>query len=154
MQTNTIKRVLVVDDDEDNITIFSLALNAVLPEAGIFHAPNGKVAIDMLQPPMSLPEIIFLDLEMPIMNGKEFLKSTRQCPRISSVPLLVCSSTRDKNDVEEIRALGAKGFIPKPSTFSDFKAMLRLILFNDLPPGKYANNIQIFSGVQLAHTFL
>ena len=65
--------ILLIDDDEDDHLYFKDAINSINPCLTIDTATNGKDAFDRLKESKTLPDIIFLDLNMPVMNGYEFL---------------------------------------------------------------------------------
>jgi len=66
-------KIFLIDDDEDDLFFFKDALELIYPTLRCDTATNGKTAIDKLKVSSSLPDLIFLDLNMPVMDGFEFL---------------------------------------------------------------------------------
>ena len=103
------KRILAVDDDAD----FREGLTDVLDEFGyrVRTASNGREALEALrrEPP---PDVILLDLRMPVMDGREFRREIASDERLSQIPLVVVSGSREVEGVA--KSLGAAAVLPKP----------------------------------------
>ena len=106
-------QILLIDDDEDDQFIFLTALKAVAPECACRIVNNGADAVRDLQVHHSKPDMIFLDLNMPIMNGFEFLAILKTDPLLSSLPVTIYSTSDDPLDIKRAKALGAEQFISK-----------------------------------------
>ena len=80
--------------------------------------------------PHSLPDYIFLDLNMPRMNGREFLQELKRNYQLKEIPVVIYTTSSSGRDVEEARELGAKEFLTKPA---DFKSICREVsrIIND-----------------------
>lgn len=103
-------RVLVVDDDDD---IRSL-LRELLEEFGhyqVSEAANGAEALALIRRSAQKPELILLDLMMPVMNGFELARRLRADPETASIPVVVISATATRSDAKD---LGSVAFLPKP----------------------------------------
>jgi CheY-like chemotaxis protein len=113
------KVVLVVDDDPDILE----ALSEILEAEGfeIRRARNGKEALDRLEP--DPPNLILLDLMMPVMDGWEFAQRMRQRPRVSGIPIIVLSA--DRNVSNKATEIGAMGHLAKPFELNDLLDMVR-----------------------------
>lgn len=100
------RSIMVIEDDED----IRSALVDVLAEEGYetHSAENGKEALETLRQ-MPKPCLVFLDLMMPIMNGREFLDEVMRDSYLAPVPVVVVSAIADKADVS-----GAVDFLKKP----------------------------------------
>ncbi len=111
--------VLVVDDDPDILE----ALSEILEAEGfeIRRARNGKEALERLEP--DPPNLILLDLMMPVMDGWEFAQRMRQRPRVSSIPIIVLSA--DRNVGNKAAEIGAMGHLAKPFELNDLLEMVR-----------------------------
>nr|WP_227027821.1 response regulator [Corallococcus soli] len=111
--------VLVVDDDPDILE----ALSEILEAEGfeIRRARNGKEALERLEP--DPPQLILLDLMMPVMDGWEFAQRMRQKPSVASIPLIVLSA--DRNVGSKAKDIGAVGHLAKPFELNDLLAMVR-----------------------------
>jgi two-component system, chemotaxis family, chemotaxis protein CheY len=115
--------ILVVDDDPDILE----ALSEILEAEGfeIRRARNGKEALERLEP--DAPQLILLDLMMPVMDGWEFAQRMRQKPpAISSIPLIVLSA--DRNVGSKAMDIGAVGHLAKPFELNDLLEMVRKAL--------------------------
>jgi len=73
-------------------------------------------------------DLIFLDLNMPRMNGKDVFKELKKDERLKNTPTYFYSTHKDEKDVEEITRLGAAGFIKKPSTINELSKILEEII--------------------------
>jgi CheY-like chemotaxis protein len=115
--------ILVVDDDPDILE----ALSEILEAEGfeIRRARNGKEALERLEP--DPPQLILLDLMMPVMDGWEFAQRMRQKPpAISKIPLIVLSA--DRNVGSKALDIGAVGHLAKPFELNDLLDMVRRAL--------------------------
>lgn len=112
--------VLVVDDDPDILE----ALSEILEAEGfeIRRARNGKEALERLEP--DAPQLILLDLMMPVMDGWEFAQRMRQRPpEIARIPIIVLSA--DRNVGSKAADLGAVGHLAKPFELNDLLDLVR-----------------------------
>lgn len=105
----TAKRILAIDDDAD----FRDGLSDVLDELGyrVRTAANGREALEALRTEPA-PDVILLDLRMPEMDGRTFRREQTRDERISGIPLVVVSGSREVD--EEAESLGAAAVLPKP----------------------------------------
>lgn len=113
---------LLVDDDPDDSELFKEALNEVDNSAVFYHAENGEAALTKLSQ-LPLPEIIFLDINMPRMNGWEFLRELKYVDHYKAIPVIMYSTTSHPEEIQTANALGAN-FQTKPSSYSELKKML------------------------------
>jgi len=122
------RRLFLVDDDADEQWIFDTALNAVDPSIELSRAANGQDAIRQLASSTSQPDIIFLDLNMPVMNGLECLRLLKSHPGLSGIPTIMYSTAADPETISQSREMGAEDFITKPHHFEDLVDTLRGVL--------------------------
>lgn len=115
---------LVVDDDQDDQEIFTISTNKVDPSIECVFANNGVHAMEMLSDASFTPSCIFMDVNMPRMNGVECLEELVKIDRLKDVPVFMCSTSSDPKIIAKTKQLGAKDFIVKPSTIAEFKAIL------------------------------
>jgi CheY-like chemotaxis protein len=111
------KNLLLVEDDEDDQTLFLMALKSVGKEVHCSTAENGKEALDKLRNLAVSPDLIFLDLNMPVMNGQEFLTEIKKDQSLDHIPVMVLSTSRHKSTIELTKELGAEEFFSKPENF-------------------------------------
>lgn len=115
----------LVDDDIDDQEIFLTVMEDIAPRVRCITALNGQEAMNMLTSGEVLPDLIFLDLNMPLMNGKQFLAACRQVDKCRHIPVIVLSTTSDKSSIEETFRLGAKDYITKPHKFSEWGTLIK-----------------------------
>jgi CheY-like chemotaxis protein len=119
-------KIFLIDDDEDDRWLFREALSRMAPDVECDTACDGSQAMQMLEDNnRSLPEKIFLDLNMPGMDGKKTLTLIKTSPRLQSIPVIVYSTSKFHKDIEETKKLGAARFIIKPSNYLQLCEMLR-----------------------------
>jgi CheY-like chemotaxis protein len=115
----------LIDDDLDDQEIFSLALEKVSPSFKCVTASSGAEALKKLSDkPDAIPDYIFLDLNMPRMNGKECLKEIKKLSHLKDTPVIIYSTSSLKNDMTESRKLGAAEFITKPFSMLELISVL------------------------------
>lgn len=117
MKKSTTIRILLADDDEDDRDLFQQAINQNKDDISleIFH--NGKLLIDSLVNENDMPDIIFLDLNMPIMNGLEALRKLRRTKEHGHIFIAIYSTSSSSEHIEESYKSGATLYITKPSCF-------------------------------------
>ncbi|WP_149207533.1 response regulator [Flavobacterium johnsoniae] len=125
------KIILLADDDRDDIEMFCEALEMVNENVICECAENGDQAWRMLNDNNEKPQLIFLDINMPIMNGWECLKLIKKDENYQDIPVIMISTSSHKNDMETASKLGALGYFVKPNDFNDLKNMLKIITSNE-----------------------
>ncbi len=119
----------LIDNDEDDQEIFSIALREVDPECACIVADNGVAAIEKLAgDPSFVPSFIFVDMNMPLMNGKQCLTEIKKMKHLAGVPVYVYSTAADPYSIVDFKQIGAAGFIAKPSSFKELRNLLSHIL--------------------------
>jgi CheY-like chemotaxis protein len=126
---STIGFLLLVDDDIDDQQIFLEALNTVAPEVKVVTASNGLEALHKLNTPGApYPDLIFLDLNMPMMNGKELLEELKKTESFAEIPVIIYTTSSRAEDRDESMQLGAANYLVKPQSFNDLCEQLRSTL--------------------------
>lgn len=116
----------LIDDDREDRKLFSFILSDVDTAHTCIPAENGQVALDKLKADEAfVPDFIFLDLNMPIMGGKECLPELKKIPRLKDVPVVIYTTSSNERDVEETRQLGADHFLVKPNDTDNLEQILR-----------------------------
>ena len=124
-----IKTILIVDDDFEDIEIFSDVARSIDASINILSAVNGEDALNILTYKLDpLPDMIILDLNMPRLNGKQCLERIKKSVKLRDIPVVMCSTSSERLDVEDAQRLGASSFITKASTYSDLRASLAALL--------------------------
>ncbi|MFC4740981.1 response regulator [Flavobacterium ponti] len=117
--------ITLADDDEDDRLFFTDAFDELKINTVVNTVKNGRELINFLDHPETvLPNIIFLDLNMPILNGIECLKEIKQNERFKDIAIAIYSTSSSEEDVENTFVLGANIYIKKPSNFNDLKKIL------------------------------
>src|ERR671910_306752 len=97
------RRVLIIDDDEDDRELFCEAVGYISKDIDCLHATDGENALELLAVGKGkLPDFIFLDLNMPRLNGKECLAEIKKLPRYTNVPVIIYSTSSHQKDIQEI----------------------------------------------------
>lgn len=119
---------LLVDDDIDDIIIFQETLKKVDEKIELFYVHDGKDALDFLANSKGvLPSLIFLDINMPRMDGKECLRNLKQDERFKHIPVLMYTTSSQSADIEETMMTGAMCFITKPWGVHELNTLLSAI---------------------------
>ncbi len=111
--------VFYADDDEDDREAFCLALQQINPKIEITLSKDGQEALEILTSQKQLPSFIFLDVNMPRMNGIECMAKLKSDNRLKSVPVIIYSTTSDGNEVKRLKMLGAEDFISKLNSLNE-----------------------------------
>jgi CheY-like chemotaxis protein len=120
-------RILLAEDDEDDRELFRKALFKVSPTAELKSATNGAELMKFLEDDHR-PDIIFLDLNMPLRDGKECLKHIRSKKRLMRVPVIILSTSSYIKDIDDTYHAGADLYVSKPVLFRDQVKVLNHIL--------------------------
>ncbi|MAU70694.1 MAG: response regulator [Pseudozobellia sp.] len=112
------KVVYLVDDDQEDQEIFSDALEMVDTNFTLKMFDNGVDLMADLHSETELPDVIFLDLFMPMMNGEECLQDIRENYQFNDVPVVIYSTVLDMGKIEELFDMGANRYLHKPSNFN------------------------------------
>lgn len=115
----------LIDDDTDDQEIFLSVLGEFGPSVHCITAANGYEAINKLINREVEPDLIFVDMNMPIMNGKQFLKERHLLDGIKAIPVIVLTTSSDKKNIEETLKLGACDYITKPDKYSVWGTLIR-----------------------------
>ena len=109
--------VLNVDDDQEDREFFCDALREIDPAINCLIAGSGMEALTLLKTRTPLPDYIFLDINMPMMDGKQCLKALKSIPELESIPVIMYSTSTDTREIKECYNLGADDFLIKPHSF-------------------------------------
>ena len=125
------KKFLLVDDDMDDTYLFGEVLAEVDASIQFESATNGQEALEhLMKEDQALPDIIFMDLNMPRMDGKQCLFEIKQNERLQHIPVMMYTTSSHSTDIEQSMQLGAVCFITKPSDFKELKNILSIIAGN------------------------
>ena len=140
------EKILLIEDDIDDQEFFSDALKDIAPQANLSIASKASDALDMLASlrRLHLPQIIFLDYNLPAMDGLDFLKALRKVDRYKAIPAIILGNALMHQ--EECYALGAIVCIEKPSTLEDLRDALDEVLSRNVI--KEAEALRSFFGAR------
>jgi CheY-like chemotaxis protein len=115
----------LVDDDGDDSQMFCEAFNAIDPSIICYSAEDGKMALQKLNDlDTVLPKVIFLDINLPGINGWDCLIMIRSTDRLKTIPIAIYSTSNQHSDAMKAFRLGADCFITKPNRFQDLQTLL------------------------------
>lgn len=114
LKSNTLK-ILLIEDDLIEVMKLKRVIKTLELSHTLIEAQNGKDAIEMLQDGENIrPDIIFLDLNMPKINGIEFLKIVKSNESLKYIPTIILTTSNNKKDLMECYKIGIAGYILKP----------------------------------------
>lgn len=126
-------RVLLTDDDEDDREFFADAIADLQLNFPVEFCNNGLELLNRLyDKSLPLPDIIFLDLNMPIMSGFETLQQIRDDIQFKNIPLIaIYSTSATEEGIKNTFGLGANAYVVKPIHFDDLKKLLKKVIEMD-----------------------
>lgn len=133
-------KVLIIDDEEDFRTVASSCLG-LLSGADVVEAESGKEGIALAR--QEKPDVILLDLCMPVMDGRQTLASLRQEDSTSEIPVIFCTTVGMFPEFEEMKQLGALAVITKPFDPLKLGDQIKSILQDAGKLGEEANSAAI-----------
>ncbi|GEO08252.1 response regulator [Segetibacter aerophilus] len=123
-----VKRCLIIDDDPDDQEIFMMCVKNLDNSIDCKTSGDGVEAIALLGSDGEVaPDYIFIDVNMPRMNGIECLTEIRKIEKLNDTRIFMYSTTAEEKRVNESKKLGAEDFIVKPIRMSELKEKLRHI---------------------------
>lgn len=125
------KVILLVEDNPDDLELALLALQANGMEGEAVVARDGQEALDILLsyhgPCEGRPEVVLLDLKLPLVDGFEVLRQLRANEATRFLPVVILSSSREERDLNACYELGANSYIQKSLDFSKFTESVRQV---------------------------
>ncbi|MFP9099554.1 response regulator [Flavobacterium sp. RHBU_24] len=117
-------KCLVIDDDADDRDFFEIALADCGQPYKFSPVQCGLKALELLNNQALTPDFIFLDLNMPLLSGKQCLEGIRTIPHLRHVPVVIYSTSSYYKDIEETRRLGATFFLTKNADIDSLSRIL------------------------------
>ncbi len=127
--------LLLVDDDLDDQMLFQDAIREINPAIEVATAMNGVDALKVLSANEIYPDYIFVDLNMPLMNGVQCLQEIKKLTYYSQVPVIIYSTSSYERDIMQTINNGAFYYIVKPFSFQELRDKLRKVLSLKTEPG-------------------
>jgi CheY-like chemotaxis protein len=123
--------IVLADDDADDRDLFSEAVADCGFKVKVETASDGVELIHMLKNKNEMPELIFLDLNMPNKNGRDCLIEIRKSEELKHIPIVIYSTSSSRSDIDFTYENGANLFIRKPSSFRELVQIARKVLALD-----------------------
>lgn len=117
-------QILLIEDDPDDQELFIQALEESSHQTNCFTESSATSALEKLRAGQLDADIIFLDLNMPGMNGFDFLREAKSDPYLRYIPIIILTTSSQTSAKLITLALGAKNFLTKPNNFRDLIAMI------------------------------
>ncbi len=118
-------RIYLADDDDDDRVLFCDAIEELGIETSVNTFENGvDLMANLIDKDKGLPDMIFLDLNMPLMNGEECLDDIRSEPALTKIPIIIYSTSLDEKMAEVLQLKGANLYLQKPKSYNQLKESL------------------------------
>ncbi|HZY82011.1 MAG TPA: response regulator [Cyclobacteriaceae bacterium] len=127
METRTPSHVLLADDDDDDRLLFTDVLSEFSKESRLTFAQNGEQLMTLLRSG-TIPEVLFLDLNMPLKNGIECLDEIRKDEKLKELPVVIFSTSSHPGTITRMYEIGAHLYIRKPNDFNNLRRVIRQVL--------------------------
>jgi CheY-like chemotaxis protein len=112
--------ILLIEDDAIEVMKFNRVMNTLKMNHKIIEANNGEKALELLRIKDIIPNIIILDLNMPKINGIEFLKILKQDEFLRYIPAVILTTSNNHKDLLECYKIGIAGYVLKPLKYEDY----------------------------------
>jgi CheY-like chemotaxis protein len=119
------KTIFHIDDDDDDILFFTAAVEHLSASAKCFSFTNANKALQKIISGELLPDAIFLDINMPVINGQEFLVKLKSLAGLQDIAVIILSSSSDFKTIEKLKNDGAIGYLTKPPNLKELVNLLR-----------------------------
>ena len=121
--------ILLADDDEDDLFMFQEALKEIGAPTSLITASDGEQLMEALNELKdNLPDVLFLDLNMPRKNGFQCLAEIRQNEKFSTLRTIILSTSYEEDVIESLFRNGADHYIRKPTEFNELKMIIERVL--------------------------
>ena len=120
--------ILLIDDDEIERLKFKKVCNKFNSGNTISEAKNGEKALAILKSKLKKFDLIICDINMPRMNGLEFLKISKKDSNFKKIPIVIMSTSENKKDLKKCYDLGISGYFTKPLKYSEYIKKVTLLL--------------------------
>ena len=125
MASRTIQMILA-DDDKDDCYLFEEALNELQLSTQLTTVPDGEQLLELLTEKIEeLPDVIFLDLNMPVRNGMECLSEMKKNERFKKLCVIIFSTSYIQEITDLLYKKGAMHYIKKPGNFAELRELIR-----------------------------
>ena len=122
------QKILLIDDDIEDIELFMLALHAIDPTVSCESFTSAAEALHLLDQKKLYPDAIFIDLNMPMMSGEQFMAAKVKRDDLSNIPAFVLTTTSEERVFENVRQMGATDAFTKPASFAALKLLVASVI--------------------------
>ncbi|MFD2569287.1 response regulator [Spirosoma soli] len=119
--------ILLIEDDQDDIDLFRYALKAKCVHCKLAVIMQGDEVAPYLAAATEQPDVIVMDLNLPMVHGREVLKLIKQAEGYRDTPVVILTTSSAREDREYCLALGADDFITKPTSVDAFNATITTV---------------------------
>ena len=116
--------LFLAEDDDEDIDFFTDIISDISPSTKISVANNGIKFMTLLEDAEELPDVIFLDLNMPLKTGFECLKEIKSSEKWKLIKTIILSTSSHPDQIKDVYAMGADLYLLKPNSYSEFKTSL------------------------------
>lgn len=120
--------ILLIEDDMIEIMKFNRTISSLKLKHNIVEANNGEEALQILEKKDELPDIVLLDLNMPKINGIEFLKILKSDDVLKYIPAIILTTSSNQKDLLECYKIGIAGYVLKPLKYEDYVSKIEKLL--------------------------
>lgn len=121
--------IWLAEDDNDDIMLFVEAIEELSLSVELTSIRNGEQLMEKLRETnLKLPDILFLDVNMPRKNGFECLREIKQDARLQKIPVTIMSTASESEDISKLYKNGAHYYIRKPNNFEDLRNLIHQVL--------------------------
>lgn len=107
------RKVFYCDDDEDDLVMFRDIIRKVDPKLEFEFTNDSETVVEILHASDKMPDVIFLDINMPRVSGTELLQQLKDDPKLESIPVFMYSTTRESTEANRCKELGAIDLLQK-----------------------------------------
>ena len=119
------KRVYIIEDDKRNLKLF-IAIFKTMPDVEIYSEIRGDTGLELIK--SGNPDLIILDINLPVMNGIEIGRKLRKIEKFKNIPIIAVTSFAMRGDKERILAAGFNEYTSKPIRVSEFRKLVNKYL--------------------------
>lgn len=127
-QMNKSLNILLIEDDAIEVMKFNRVLSTLNLKHKIVVANNGEEALTILHEKEVIPDIIILDLNMPKINGIEFLNILKVDEYLKYIPAIILTTSNNRKDILECYSIGIAGYLLKPLKYDDYVDRIKYLL--------------------------
>ncbi len=125
--------ILHIEDDQVDRMVVERVIKRLNIASHLYHAPNGEEALDLLRgengqkKPDPMPQVVLVDINMPRLNGIEFLKELREDNDLKHLNVFVVTTSNDDEDKKQAYFYNAAGYILKPVDINQFESTFKIL---------------------------